>query len=74
MGVSSVAVHVRTCDGVDDGTQDGGRFDQLFQNVGLGGQRESVIQHLLQQLVHHHHIVFDRRLGTDAKIVLNKET
>lgn len=59
-----------TCDGVDDGAQDGGRFNQLFQDVGLGGQGEAVIQHLLQQLIHYHHVVFNGRLGAHTKIVL----
>lgn len=67
---SSGVVVIFTCDGVDDGAQDGRRFNQLFQDVGLGGQGEAVIQHLLQQLVHHHHVVFDGRLSAHAKIVL----
>lgn len=65
---------ILTRDGVDDGAQDGRRFNQLFQDVGLGGQGEAVIQHLLQELVHHHHVVFNSRLGADAEIVLGIAT
>lgn len=37
-----------TCDGVDHCAQDGGRLNELFQDVGLCGQRKAVIQHFLQ--------------------------
>lgn len=59
-----------TCDGVDHGAQDGGRLDELFQDVGLGGERKSVVQHFLQELVDHHHIVLDSSFCADPKIVL----
>lgn len=37
-----------TCDGVDHCAEDGGRLNELFEDVGLCGQRKAVIQHFLQ--------------------------
>ena len=43
--------------GVDDRPEDVGRLDQLLQDVGLSGEGETVVKHLVQQLVHHHVVV-----------------
>lgn len=36
-----------TCDGVDHCAEDGGRLNELFEDVGLCGQRKAIVQHLL---------------------------
>ena len=59
-----------TCDGVDHCAEDGGGLDELFEDVGLCGQREAVIQHLLQEFIHHDHVVLNRSLCTHSKIIL----
>ena len=62
----------RTCDGVDNGSKDGGRLYQFFEDVRLGSQWEPIVQHLFQHLVNHDHIVFYHWLWTDSKIILMK--
>ena len=62
----------QTCDSVDHCAKDGGRLDQFFEDVGLGGQRETVVKHLLQQLVHNNYIVFNGSFTTNSKIVLKE--
>lgn len=59
-----------TCDGVDHCAEDGGRLNELFEDVGLCGQRKAVVQHLLQQFIDHYHIVLNGSLCTHSKIVL----
>lgn len=66
--------HQKTCNGVDHGAEDGGRLDELFQDVGLCCQGETIVQHLLKQLVHHNYIVLYRCFCADSKIVLEKKT
>ena len=63
---------VWTCECVDHGPQDGGRPDHLLQDVGLRSQRETVVQHLLQQLINRHHVVLNDRFGAFSKIILGK--
>lgn len=59
-----------TCDGVDHCAQDGGRLNELFKDVGLCCQGKAVVQHFLQQLINHYHIVLDGSLRTYPEIVL----
>lgn len=66
----NMSVYVRTCDGVDHCTKDGGGLDKLFEDVGLCGQGKAIVQHLLEQFIYHYHIVFDGSLCTHTKIVL----
>ncbi len=60
----------RTCDGVDHCAEDGGRLNELFEDVGLCGQRKAVVQHFLQKFIDHYHIVLNGSLCTHSKIVL----
>ena len=57
-------------DGVGQRPQDIGWFNQLLQNVALGGQRESIVQHLIQKLINNDIILFDDRLGAISKVIL----
>lgn len=63
-----------TCDGVDHCSKDCWGFNKLFEDVGFCGQWKAIVQHLLQQLIDHHHIVFDGSFCTHSKIVLRSQT
>ena len=51
-------------------SQDVWWFDQLLQNVCFGCQRKPIIQHLIQELVHHHIVVLDSGLSDVVEVVL----
>lgn len=42
--------------------------DVHHKDVGLCGEREAVVQHLLQHLIHHHRVCQKRLLSAAAKI------
>lgn len=57
---------------VGDGAQNVGRLDQLLEYVALRGQGETVVEHLVEQLIDDHIIVLYHRLGAIAEIVLER--
>ncbi len=59
-------------DSVDDLPQDVWRLDQLLQDVALRREREPVVEHLVEDLVDHHQVLFYRCFGAVGKVVFER--
>lgn len=62
--------NVFTCESIDNWSQDSGGPDHFFQDIGLGRQREAVVKHLLEELVHCNNIVLNNTLCALSKVIL----
>lgn len=62
--------HLFTGESIDDRSEDCGRPDHLLEDVGLGSQRKAIVEHLFEDFVHSHQVVFDHAFGAISKVVL----